>query len=158
MEKVAVFPGSFDPFTLGHLDILNQALNIFDRIIVAVGINLQKQCLFSCEARVAMIEEIIKDMPQVTVCSFNGLTVDFCREHHIYYIFRGLRTTTDFELEQVISQVNRKIAPEITTLFIPSGARFSFISSTVVRDILINGGDASIFMPSGIEPAKYMSI
>ncbi|MEJ1730150.1 pantetheine-phosphate adenylyltransferase, partial [Escherichia coli] len=140
MEKIAVFPGSFDPLTLGHLDVLLSARKLFDRIIVAVGVNQQKVSLFSPKARVAMIREVVKDLPDVEVCSFDGLTIDFCRKNKINFIFRGIRTTTDFELEQVIAQVNSKMAPEIQTIFIPSGPKYSFISSTVVRDVLLNGG------------------
>ena len=121
MEKIAVFPGSFDPFTLGHLDVLLSARKLFDKIVVAVGVNQQKVSLFTPEARVAMIKEVVKDLPGVDVCSFNGLTVDFCRKNNYNFIFRGIRTTTDFELEQVIAQVNSKMAPEIQTILFPRG-------------------------------------
>ncbi|MFA5301281.1 MAG: pantetheine-phosphate adenylyltransferase [Bacteroidales bacterium] len=158
MEKIAVFPGSFDPFTSGHLDVLRSALKLFDRIIVAVGVNQQKVSLFSPRARVAIIQDVVKDMTQVEVCSFNGLTIDFCRKNNINFIFRGIRTTTDFELEQVIAQVNSKMAPEIQTIFIPSGPKFSFISSTVVRDVLLNGGDAECMLPPGVDLNKYLKM
>ena len=158
MEKIAVFPGSFDPFTSGHLDVLRSALKLFDRIIVAVGVNQQKVSLFSPSARVAIIKDVVKDMTQVEVCSCNGLTIDFCRKNNIRFIFRGIRTTTDFELEQVISQVNSKMAPEIQTIFIPAGPKFSFISSTVVRDVLLNGGDAGCMLPPGVDLNKYLKM
>jgi pantetheine-phosphate adenylyltransferase len=158
MEKIAVFPGSFDPFTSGHLDVLRSALKLFDRIIVAVGVNQQKVSLFSPRARVALIQDIVKEMTQVEVCSFKGLTIDFCRKNNINFIFRGIRTTTDFELEQVIAQVNSKMAPEIQTIFIPSGPKFSFISSTVVRDVLLNGGDAGCMLPPGVDLNKYLKM
>lgn len=156
MNRTAVFPGSFDPFTLGHLDVVQSALNIFDNVIIAVGVNQQKSGLFPIEARVAMINDATAGMDRVEVCAFTGLTVDFCRERGIKFIFRGIRTTTDFELEQVIAQVNSKMAPEIQTLFIPSGPKFSFISSTVVRDVLLNGGDARCMVPGNIDLAKYL--
>ncbi|HHV39958.1 MAG: pantetheine-phosphate adenylyltransferase [Bacteroidales bacterium] len=158
MEKVAVFPGSFDPFTLGHLDVLLSARKLFDRIVVAVGVNQQKVSLFTPEARVAIIKEAVKDVPKVEVCAFDGLTIDFCRKNKYNFIFRGIRTTTDFELEQVIAQVNSKMAPEIQTIFIPSGPKYSFISSTVVRDVLLNGGDASCMLPKGIDLTKYLEV
>ena len=158
MEKIAVFPGSFDPFTLGHLDVLLSARKLFDRIIVAVGVNQQKVSLFSPKARVAIIREVVKDFPEVEVCSFNGLTIDFCRNNKINFIFRGIRTTTDFELDQVIAQVNSKMAPEIQTIFIPSGPKYSFISSTVVRDVLLNGGDASCMLPPGLNLNNYLKM
>ena len=158
MEKVAVFPGSFDPFTSGHLDVLHSALKLFDRIVIGVGVNQQKVSLFSPAARVAIIREVVKDLTNVEVCSFKGLTIDFCREKNIRFIFRGIRTTTDYELEQVIAQVNSKMAPEIQTIFIPSGPKYSFISSTVVRDVLLNGGDAGCMLPAGIDLNKYLKM
>ncbi len=158
MEKTAVFPGSFDPFTLGHLDVLLSARKLFDKIVIAIGVNQQKVSLFTPEARVAIIREVVKDLPGVDVCYFNGLTVDFCRKNKYNFIFRGIRTTTDFELEQVIAQVNSKMAPEIQTIFIPSGPKYSFISSTVVRDVLLNGGDASCMLPKGIDLNKYLEV
>ena len=158
MEKIAVFPGSFDPFTSGHLDVIHSALKLFDKIIIAVGVNQQKISLFSPKARVEMIREAVKDLPSVEVCSYTGLTIDFCRSKDIRFIFRGIRTTTDFELEQVIAQVNSKMAPEIQTIFIPSGPKYSFISSTVVRDVLLNGGDAGCMVPPGLDLNKYLKM
>ena len=158
MNQRAVFPGSFDPFTLGHLDVLKSALTLFDGIVVAVGYNTQKSGLFSPEARVEMIKIATAPYAHIEVCSYTGLTVDFCKSKGIKYIVRGLRTTTDFELEQVIAQANQKMEPEVRTVFIPAGPDFSFISSTVVRDVLLNGGDAQRFIPSGIDLKKFMNI
>ena len=154
--KQAIFPGSFDPFTLGHLDVLKSALKLFDRVTVAVGYNAQKAGLFSPEARVKMIQIVIKDLPNVEVCSYTGLTVDLCKKLEIPHIIRGIRTTTDFELEHVIAQVNQKMAPEVDTVFIPAGPKFSFISSTVVRDLLLNGGGAQCFVPPEIDLKLFM--
>ena len=148
--KKAVFPGSFDPFTLGHLDVLQSAMRLFDRVIVAVGYNLQKSGLFSVEERVEIIRSSIKGMEGVQIESYQGLTIDFCKRVDASFIVRGLRTTTDFELERVIAQANKKMSPNITTVFIPSGHEYSFITSTVVRDVLINGGDITPFMADGV--------
>ena len=157
MTRLAVFPGSFDPFTLGHLDVLRSALRLFDGVTVAVGYNAQKSGLFSPEARVEMITLAVAEFQNVTVESYSGLTVDFCKSKNIPFIIRGLRTTTDFELEQVIAQANHKMAPEVTTVFIPAGAELSFISSTVVRDVLLNGGNVQRFLPDGVDLNRYMN-
>ena len=157
MTRFAIFPGSFDPFTLGHLDVLRSALLLFDSVIVAVGYNTQKSGLFTPQARVEMIKIATANLPNVTVESYSGLTVDFCRLKKIPFIIRGLRTTTDFELEQVIAQANNKMAPEVITVFIPAGAELSFISSTVVRDVLLNGGDVQQFIPKGIDLKDFIN-
>lgn len=153
--KTALFPGSFDPFTLGHLDVLQSALKLFDNVIVAVGFNYTKKGFFPPEIRAEIIRDAVKDLPNVSVCTFEGLTVDFCRKVGASCIIRGIRTTTDFELESVIAQANKKMAPEISSVFIPSSHEYSFISSTVVRDVLINGGDARCFLPRGVDLTKY---
>ncbi len=153
--KTAIFPGSFDPFTLGHLDVLQSALKLFDKVVIAVGNNVQKKGFFPVEERIKIIEASVKGMDNVVVCSYTGLTIDFCKKMDIKFIIRGLRTTTDFELERVVAQANAKMAPDILTVFIPSGHEYSFISSTVVRDVLVNGGDASSFMPSDIIISDY---
>lgn len=155
MMKTAIFPGSFDPFTLGHLDVLQSALKLFDKVVIAVGNNVQKKGFFPVEERIRIIEVSIKGMDNVTVCSYTGLTIDFCKKMDINFIIRGLRTTTDFELERVVAQANAKMSPDILTVFIPSGHEYSFISSTVVRDVLLNGGDASSFMPAVINISEY---
>jgi len=148
--KTAVFPGSFDPFTLGHLDVLRSAMRLFDKVIVAVGYNVQKSGLFTIEERVEIIRSSVKGIEGVQIESYQGLTIDFCKKMSAQFIIRGLRTTTDFELERVIAQANNKMSPNITTVFIPSGHEYSFITSTVVRDVLINGGDISAFMADGV--------
>lgn len=154
--KIAVFPGSFDPFTLGHLDVLRSALNLFDKVIVAVGYNSGKSGFLDPDSRVKIIRQATEGMDNVEVCSYTGLTVDLCRAKGARFIVRGLRTTTDFELESVISQANRNMAPEILSLFIPSGHEYSFISSTVVRDVIINGGDASAFLPENVDISEFL--
>ena len=155
--KTALFPGSFDPFTLGHLDVLRSALQLFDKVIVAVGCNFTKSGFFTLDTRIEIIKVAIEGLENVEVCSYTGLTVNFCKEKDAQCIIRGLRTTTDFELESVIAQANRKMAPEISCIFIPAGHEYSFISSTVVRDVLINGGDAKCFLPKNVDISKFLS-
>ena len=154
--RTAIFPGSFDPFTLGHLDVLRSATQMFDKVIVAVGYNSTKHGgYFTPEARVKIIKKVTEGMTGVEVTSYTGMTIDFAREVGATCIIRGLRTTTDFELESVIAQANRKMAPEIQSIFIPSSQEFSFISSTVVRDVLANNGNATYFLPEGIDINDY---
>ena len=154
--KTALFPGSFDPFTLGHLDVLQSALRLFDKVIVAVGYNYTKKGFFPLDKRVEIIKDAIKGLDNVEVCTFEGLTIDFCKKVGANCIIRGIRTTTDFELESVVAQANKKMAPEISSIFIPSSHEYSFISSTVVRDVLINGGDARCFLPKNVDITKYL--
>lgn len=154
--RTAIFPGSFDPFTLGHMDVLKSALQLFDKVIVAVGYNSNKNGgFFAPETRVEIIKKATEGMDNIEVCSYTGMTVNIAREKGASCIVRGLRTTTDFELESVIAQANKKMAPDIQSIFIPSSHEYSFISSTVVRDVLINGGDASYFLPKGIDINDY---
>lgn len=156
--RIALFPGSFDPFTLGHLDILRSALKMFDKVIVAVGYNSAKSGFFNPDLRVLIIEEALAGMENVEVCAYRGLTVEFCKEKGASCIIRGLRTTTDFEMESVIAQANRKMAPGIQSIFIPAGHEYSFISSTVVRDVLNNGGSAKCFLPKTVDIDKFLKI
>lgn len=153
--RIAVFPGSFDPFTLGHLDVLNSAIHLFDKVIVAVGYNSTKNGFYSPETRVQIIKKATEGLKGVEVSSYSGMTVDFVKSVGASCIIRGLRTTTDFELESVIAQANKKMCPEIQSIFIPSSHEYSFISSTVVRDVIFNGGDASSFLPSNIDISQY---
>ncbi len=154
--KTAIFPGSFDPITLGHLDVLNSALKLFDKVIIAVGNNVLKKSLFSVEERLEMIENATREISNVEIISYKGLTIDLCRELNVNFIVRGLRTTTDFEMESVVAQANSRMEPDIVTVFIPSSPCYSFISSTVVRDVLLNGGDASVFIPGEAGIEKYI--
>jgi len=156
--KIAVFPGSFDPFTLGHLEVLKSALKIFDKVIVAIGNNASKGGFFPVELKVQIAQDAVAGMPNVEVCSFSGLTVDFCIEKGAKFIVRGMRTTTDFELERAISQANKRMRPSILTVFIPSSHEYSFISSTVVRDVLVNGGKATDFIPKNVDINKYLAL
>lgn len=143
---------------MGHMDILRSALKMFDRVIVAVGYNSAKSGFFHPELRVQIIKDAVAGLENVEVCSYRGLTVDFCKEMGVNCIIRGLRTTTDFEMESVIAQANRKMAPEILSIFIPAGHEYSFISSTVVRDVLVNGGNARCFLPKNVDIDKYLRL
>lgn len=153
--KIAVFPGSFDPFTLGHLDVLRSALHLFDKVVVAVGYNSTKNGFYTPETRVQIIKKATEGLKGVDVCAYSGMTVAFAKSIGASCIIRGLRTTTDFELESVIAQANKKMCPEIQSVFIPSSHEYSFISSTVVRDVILNGGDVSSFLPSNIDITQY---
>ncbi len=158
MTRKAVFPGSFDPFTRGHLDVLVSSLRVFDSVVVAVGNNNSKSGLFTIDERIEIIKESISSLKNVEVKSYTGLTIDFCNKIEAGFIVRGIRSTTDFDFEQVIAQANFKMSPNIQTVFIPSSAECSFITSTVVRDVLLNGGDASIFLASGIDLSNRVRI
>jgi pantetheine-phosphate adenylyltransferase len=155
MKKVAVFPGSFDPFTIGHEAIVLRALDLFDEIIIAVGANALKKSYFSLKTRKEMISRVFKKEPHVKVDHYEGLTVDYCRKNGAKYILRGLRTAADFEFERAIAQVNRAMAPEIDSVFLLTVPEHTPINSTIVRDIIRSGGDASKFVPSSIDLKDY---
>lgn len=147
----AVFPGSFDPFTRGHESIVRRVLPLFDHVIIAIGINSHKNYYFTLEKRKSWIKEVFADEKKVSVESFGGLTIDFCRKVNAKFIVRGLRTTTDLEFEKAIAQMNKTMADEIETLFILPTPELSAINSTIIRDIVRNGGDASAFVPSAVD-------
>lgn len=151
MERIAVFPGSFDPFTRGHESIVKRVLPLFDKIIVAIGVNSHKQYYFTLEKRKEWIAHTFRDYPNVVVDSFSGLTIDYCRKMGAKFIVRGLRTTTDLEFEKAIAQMNKTMADDIETLFILPTPELSAINSTIIRDIVRNGGDATPFVPEGID-------
>jgi pantetheine-phosphate adenylyltransferase len=155
MKKIAVFPGSFDPFTIGHEGIVRRALSIFDEIIVSVGANALKKSYFSLETRKAMISAVFQSEPRVKVDHYEGLTVDYCTKNGAKYILRGLRTAADFEFERAIAQVNRAMAPNIESVFLLTVPEHTPINSTIVRDIIRSGGDASAFVPASINLKDY---
>lgn len=148
--RKAVFPGTFDPITIGHVDIIRRAIPLFDEIIIGVGRNNDKTHLFELERRVSWIREIFQDEPKVDVDHYPGLTVDFAKYKGAQFILRGLRSVTDFEYEFQISQMNKALRPEIETVFIMATPAFTPISSKVVRDIIIKGGDYKPFVPDVI--------
>lgn len=156
MDKIAVFPGSFDPFTVGHESIVRRALALFDRVIIAVGENAEKKNLFSIEMRLKMISKVFHGESRVEITRFTGLTVEFCRKHNARYIVRGLRTAVDFEYERAMGHMNWKMAPEIDTVFLLTSTEHTPVNSTIVRDIIKHGGDASMFVPSSINISDYL--
>lgn len=147
--KKAVFPGSFDPITLGHFDIINRALPLFDEIVVAIGINADKNYMFSLEERMNFIKKTFRGEPKITVTTYKGLTVDYCKTIDADFILRGLRNPADFEFEKAIAIANRKLSG-IETVFLLTSAETSYISSSIVRDIMRNNGDASILVPNSV--------
>lgn len=144
--KKAVFPGSFDPITNGHMDIIERALPLFDEIVIAIGINSEKKYMFSLEERIAFIKKATHLNPKIQIKTYEGLTVDFCKSQGIDFILRGLRNPADFEFEKAIAQTNRKLS-EIETVFLLTSAKTAFISSSIVRDILRNNGNPAGFIP-----------
>lgn len=156
MNKIAVFPGSFDPFTVGHEALVKRALPLFDKVIIAVGENAEKKNLFSIEMRTKMISKVFEGENRVEITRFNGLTVDFCRSHNAHYIIRGLRTAADFEYERAMGHMNWKMAPEIDTIFLLTSTDHTPVNSTIVREIIRYGGDASMFVPSSIDINDYL--
>jgi pantetheine-phosphate adenylyltransferase len=151
LSHIAVFPGSFDPFTLGHESIVRRVLPLFDQVIVGIGINSHKNYYFTLEKRKEWIAKVFADEKKVSVQTFSGLTINFCRKVNAKFIVRGLRTTTDLEFEKAIAQMNKTMANEIETLFILPTPELSAINSTIIRDIVRNGGDASSFVPAAID-------
>lgn len=153
-SKIAVFAGTFDPITLGHVDIIKRSLGLFDKVVVAIGVNTKKQTLFSLEDRITWVKNIFKDEPQIEVDDYTDLTVNYCRKIGAKYILRGLRNGSDFDYEAHIAQVNKELAPEIETVFTISSPELSYISSTIVRDLILYGGDYSGFVPTAVEIGK----
>ena len=147
--KRALFPGSFDPITLGHYDIIQRGVHLFDEVVVAIGINAEKKYMFSLEERQRFIEEAFKDEPKVKVVTYEGLTIDFCKIIKAQFILRGLRNPADFEFEKAIAHTNRKLS-KIETVFLLTAARTSFISSSIVRDVIRNHGDYSLLVPESV--------
>lgn len=147
MQKIAVFPGSFDPITTGHVDLVMRALPLFDKIIVAVGVNTQKKYLFPLDDRLMWLEKVFSGVDQVEVGHFENLTADYCNKIGAKYLLRGLRNSSDFDYEKTISQLNNIIGGGLETIFLISQPEFSHISSTIVREIIKGGGDASPFLP-----------
>ncbi len=151
--KRAIFPGSFDPITRGHYDIIMRGIDLFDELVIAIGVNADKRYMFSEEERQHFITEAFKDEPKVKVMTYSGLTIDFCREIKADYILRGLRNAGDFEFEKAIAHTNRKLS-NIETVFLLTSSGLSYISSSIVRDVIRNGGDYSSLVPSTVKVSK----
>jgi pantetheine-phosphate adenylyltransferase len=156
MKKIAVFPGSFDPFTIGHESIVNRSLSMFDKIIIMIGYNANKKSFFPIEKRVRWINQVFQHVEKVEVKIHDGLTVDFCKEVGARYILRGLRTSADFEYERAIAQINKKMHPEIETVFLLTLPEHTPVNATIIRDIVFHGGDASQFLPKGLDMKEFM--
>ena len=148
--KTAIFPGSFDPITLGHKDIIEKSLNIFDSVIIGIGQNSEKKYMFSAERRKQFVEEAFKSINNIEVKIYDELTVDFCKKNNADFIIRGLRNVSDFEFEKNIALTNRKLGG-IETVFLLTSAKNSFISSGIVRDLIKNNGDYTLFIPEGLD-------
>ncbi|MGB7784625.1 MAG: pantetheine-phosphate adenylyltransferase [Salinimicrobium sp.] len=148
--RKAVFPGSFDPVTLGHVDIIERGLPLFDEIVLAIGVNADKKYMFSLEERVKFLEKTFDNEPKITVKTYQGMTVDFCKKENASFLLRGLRNPTDFDFEKVISQTNYKMSG-VESVFLMTSSGKSHISSTVVRDVIRNGGDYRFMVPDAVK-------
>ena len=151
--RKAIFPGSFDPITLGHYDIIKRSIPLFDEIIVAIGINAEKKYMFTLEERKRFIEESFADEPSVKVVTYQGLTIDLCKELKANFILRGLRNPADFEFEKAIAHTNRLMS-KIETVFLLTASRTSFISSSIVRDVIRNAGKYEMLVPESVRVSK----
>ncbi|WP_109698818.1 pantetheine-phosphate adenylyltransferase [Chitinophaga deserti] len=157
MQRIALFPGTFDPVTLGHTDIIDRALPLFDKLVIGIGVNSGKVPMFTVEQRVDWLREIYKDQPTVEVTSYEGLTVNFCKQIGANFILRGIRYVADFEYEKAIADINRKMDHEVETIFLTCSPEFSTIASTLVRDVIRNGGDAAQFLPEAVASSLQYS-
>ena len=154
--KTAIFPGSFDPITTGHVELVKRAVPLFDRIVVAVGVNSQKSYLFDLEQRMEWLREVFAEDARITVDSFEGLTAHYCKRIGARYLLRGLRNASDFDYEKTISQLNEIVGDGLETIFLISQPAYSHISSTIVREIIKGGGDATPFLPAQLQlPPRY---
>ncbi len=154
-ERNAIFPGSFDPFTAGHESVVERALPLFDKIIIAVGDNISKTTMLSLSKRIELIKIVFKGNTKVEVVSYTGLTVDFAKISNCKFILRGLRTAADFEFERAIGQANKLLNGQIETVFILTKPEHTFISSSIVRDVFKNNGDLTLFLPNGITKQDF---
>ena len=151
MSRIAFFPGSFDPITKGHEDIVRRAIPMYDQIIVALGVNSSKNYMFSFEQRLKWIKDTFKDCTNIKVISYEGLTIDACKKYNAKYILRGLRNSNDYEYEKSIAMMNQALAPDIETVYLNTPPEWSAISSTIIRDIIKNQGDSAAFLASGVQ-------
>jgi pantetheine-phosphate adenylyltransferase len=150
MERICLFPGTFDPITLGHVDVIHRAAPLFDKLIIGVGINASKQPMFTVEQRTNWISSIFSNDPRIEVVGYEGLTIEYCKTVGASFILRGIRYISDFEYEKAIADMNRMLAPDIETIFLTCSPVYSTISSTLVRDVIRNGGNARMFLPEEV--------
>ncbi|MGE5108847.1 MAG: pantetheine-phosphate adenylyltransferase [Sphingobacteriales bacterium] len=150
MQRICLFPGTFDPITIGHLDIINRSINLFDKLIIGIGRNVNKVAMFSEEQRLGWIKEIYKDEPRVSAVVYEGLTVECCKRVGANYILRGIRYVNDFEYEKAIADMNRSLDGHIETIFLTCLPQYTSVASTLVRDVMRNGGDATQFLPEAV--------
>lgn len=155
MERIAIFPGSFDPFTIGHESIVNRALPLFDKIVIMIGYNANKRPFYSMKKRLRWINQVFENESKIEVRKHEGLTVDFCKEVNAKYILRGIRTSADFEYERAIAQVNKKMHPEIESVFLLTLPEHTPVMATIVRDIVSHGGDVSMFIPDVLNIEEF---
>ncbi len=151
MQRICLFPGTFDPITKGHVDVIERAVSLFDNLIIGIGTNSSKEPMFSVEQRCGWIKDIFKNDPRIDAVGYQGLTIDFCKEINAQYILRGIRYVSDFEYEKAIADMNRMLAPDIETLFLTCSPEFSTISSTLVRDVIRNNGRVDLFVPAEVK-------
>ena len=151
MERICLFPGTFDPITKGHVDIIQRAASLFDKLVIGVGINSSKEPMFSVEQRCGWMNEIFKGDTRISAVGYKGLTIDFCKEIDAHFILRGIRYISDFEYEKAIADMNRMLAPDIETVFLTCSPLYSTISSTLVRDVIRNNGDIRLFVPDEVK-------
>ncbi len=150
MSRVALFPGTFDPITIGHLDIINRSLPLFDKLVIGIGRNANKTAMFSEDQRLEWISDIFKSNEKVSAIVYEGLTVDCCKRINAGFILRGIRYVSDFEYEKAIADMNRSLAKDIETIFLTCLPQYTSVASTLVRDVIRNGGDASQFLPESV--------
>lgn len=155
MEKIALFPGTFDPVTLGHLDIAKRALGLFDKVVIGIGTNIAKVPMYSVDQRQAWLDDIFKDEPRIETSVYEGLTVDFCQKIKAKFIVRGIRFVSDFEYEKMIADMNRSLDDTIETIFLTCLPIYNSVASTMVRDVIKNNGDASQFLPDVVKKTIY---
>jgi pantetheine-phosphate adenylyltransferase len=150
MERICLFPGTFDPITVGHLDIIYRSLDLFDKLYIGIGRNANKEPMFSEEQRIEWIKEIFKDEPRVECVVYDGLTIECCKRVNAKFILRGIRYVNDFEYEKAIADMNRSLDGDIETIFLTCLPQYTSVASTLVRDVIRNGGDASAFLPDAV--------
>ncbi|MFV0269979.1 MAG: pantetheine-phosphate adenylyltransferase [Draconibacterium sp.] len=155
MERIAIFPGSFDPFTIGHESVVRRALPMFDKLYIMIGYNANKKSFFPVEKRMKWINQVFANEPKVEVRLYEGLTVDFCKTVNAQYILRGIRTSSDFEYERAIAQMNKKMHPDIESVFLLTLPEHTPVNATIIRDIISHGGDASMFLPEGLDKNEF---